>query len=315
MSDTRRNPYLLVVGCARSGTTLLQRMLDSHPELAVANDSHFITEPIEHVPIGEDPALAPDHVTWVRTYRRIHRLGLPDAAFDVAAAGASTYGEFVAGVYGEYARMRGKQIAGEKTAGFVRELPRLHGLFPWLRTIHIIRDGRDVALSTLDWAKDGKGPSKLELWQTEPVAVCALWWRRNVRAGRTDGAGLGAAHYRQVFYEALVDAAPERLRELAGFLGLPDAPEMAAYHIGRTVYSSGLTSKKAWLPPTRGLRDWRADMGERDVALFEALAGDLLDALGYERRTREVPAEIADVAERCRVWWEAKMAKRQAGQR
>jgi len=36
------NPFLFVVGCPRSGTTLLQRMLDSHPRLAVTNDTHFI---------------------------------------------------------------------------------------------------------------------------------------------------------------------------------------------------------------------------------------------------------------------------------
>ena len=38
----RLNPYLFLTGCARSGTTLLQRMLDAHPRLAVSNDTHVI---------------------------------------------------------------------------------------------------------------------------------------------------------------------------------------------------------------------------------------------------------------------------------
>ncbi len=45
--QSRGNPYLFVGGCPRSGTTLLQRMLDHHPELALANDSHFIPRALE----------------------------------------------------------------------------------------------------------------------------------------------------------------------------------------------------------------------------------------------------------------------------
>ena len=41
------NPYVFVLGCPRSGTTLLQRMLDNHPQLTVANDTHFITRAIK----------------------------------------------------------------------------------------------------------------------------------------------------------------------------------------------------------------------------------------------------------------------------
>ena len=46
-ADCSSNPYVFVVGCPRSGTTLLQRMLDNHPLLAVANDSHFIPRVVE----------------------------------------------------------------------------------------------------------------------------------------------------------------------------------------------------------------------------------------------------------------------------
>ena len=41
------NPFVFVVGCPRSGTTLLQRMLNNHPMLAVANDTHFIPRCLE----------------------------------------------------------------------------------------------------------------------------------------------------------------------------------------------------------------------------------------------------------------------------
>jgi hypothetical protein len=305
-----RNPYLFVVGCPRSGTTLLQRMLDHHPRLAVSNDSHFIPRAIEGVPIGVDPALTPELVEWVRTYRRFYRLNLPDVAVHEAAGKSRTYREFVGALYSMYGRLRGKQLAGEKTPDYVRHLPRLHALFPWARSIHIIRDGRDVALSVLEWARDGKGPSKLGLWSDEPVAVCALWWRWQVSTGRRDGEELGAHQYREVRYEDLVARPEESLRSLASFLNLPYAPEMAAYHVGKTRYKPELSAKKAWLPPTAGLRKWQTQLPERDLELFEALAGDLLCELGYQRSFEAASSETTELAERCRGWWEAELARR-----
>ena len=311
-NNAHQNPYLFVVGCPRSGTTLLQRMLDHHPRLAVANDSHFIPRAIEDVPTGVDPLLTPERVEWVRNYHRFYRLDLPDSAVSTAAATSRTYRQFVSRLYTAYARRRGKPLAGEKTPDYVRHLPRLHALFPWVKTIHIVRDGRDVVLSALDWARDDKGPGRFELWRIEPVAVCALWWRWQVSTGRRDGAALGPVHYREVRYEVMVARPEEVLRDLAAFLDLPFAPEMLAYHQGKARYEPGLDAKKAWLPPTAGLRDWRSQMAERDVELFEALAGDLLSSLGYERSVDVISPAIAKLAERCQHWWRSEIAQMEA---
>lgn len=304
------NPYLFAVGCPRSGTTLLQRMLDNHPMLAVANDSHFIPRAVEDLPVDVDPPLTPELVEWVRTYRRFYRLGLDEEAVRESAATATTYAEFVGELYSVYARRHGKELGGEKTPDYVRHLPRLHALFPWARTIHIIRDGREVAMSVLEWARDGKGPSKLALWGEEPVAVCAMWWRWLVSTGRRDGRSLGSDRYRETRYEELVEQPEPTLAGLAAFLGLPDSEDMANFHVGRTVRRPGLSAKKAWLPATPGLRNWHTDMGVRDRELFEALAGDLLSELGYERSVDSVPAEITELAGRCQEWWDAELLRR-----
>jgi hypothetical protein len=311
MENQRQNPYLFVVGCPRSGTTLLERMLDHHPQLAVANDSHFVPRAIEDVPVGVDPILTPELVDWVRTYRRFYRLELSDAAVDEAAAASGTYAEFVSALYSEYGRLRGKLLAGEKTPGYVREIPRLHALFPWVRTVHIIRDGRDVALSALEWAREDKGPGKFELWSEEPIAVCALWWRWQVSTGQRDGAAVGPAQYCEVKYEDLVAQPEQTLRHVAAFLALPFALEMLTYYEGKVRPKSGRSAKNAWLPPTQGLRDWRTQMKPRDLELFEALAGDLLSALGYERGFATISPEIAARAEEHRRWWQAGPKRRQ----
>ena len=210
-------------------------------------------------------------------------------------------------MYDELARTHGKLLGGEKTPDYVRHLPLLHGLFPWAKMVHIIRDGRDVALSTLEWARKDKGPGKFKLWQEEPVAVCALWWRWQLITGRIAGAALGPNLYHEIKYEDLVAQPEEALRKLADFLALPFAREMLEYHVGKFLDQPGLDAKKAWAPPTPGLRNWRSSMSARDVELFEAIAGDLVGALGYERDADAISPEIAGIAKRCSDWWEPKM--------
>ena len=194
----------------------------------------------------------------------------------------------------------------------MRRLPLLHGLFPNARVLHIIRDGRDTALSILQWANEKRGPGRFDLWETQPVAVTALWWRWQVGTGRRDGARLGPDRYREVGYEELVAHPAEQLTEICEFLGLPSSDQMLRYHEGRQKQAPGLSAKSAWLPPTSGLRDWRTQMRSRDVELFEALAGDMLQELGQERATSETSPEVARLAEDCRNWWDETLARKEA---
>jgi hypothetical protein len=284
-------------------------MLDHHPQLAVANDTHFIPRVLEPDQ-RTDPVLTGELVERVLTYRRFSRLGLSEQSVREIATRSETFAGFVTDMYSEFARLQGKPLAGEKTPDYVRSLPLLHKLFPWVRTIHIIRDGRDVALSLLDWAQQDKGPGRYALWKEEPVAVCALWWHRQVEAGRKDGTGIGNAHYREVSYETLVAHPAETLQGLARYLNLPFAAEMVMYYEGKVRSDLGLSAKKAWLPPTAGLRNWRREMPRRDVEMFEAIAGSLLTSLGYERACDEISDEISATAERCRRWWRSEMFRR-----
>ena len=69
------NPCVFIVGCPRSGTTLLQRMLDAHPQLAVANDSHFIPRALEAFGHDGDVPLTPALVDWVKQRSEERRVG------------------------------------------------------------------------------------------------------------------------------------------------------------------------------------------------------------------------------------------------
>ena len=303
-----RNPHVFIVGCPRSGTTLLQRMLDAHPLVAIANDPHFIHYGIRGQ--NGDVSLTPEIVERVLSYRTFCRLGLSAAEARAVAERSTTYAEFVGSLFAALARERRKPLAGEKTPHYVRYLPLLHSLFPWARVMHIIRDGRDVALSTLDWARADRGPGRFRLWHDEPVAVCALSWRWHVTTGRRDGAALGEELYAEVLYERLLADPESTLRALTAFLALPFAPEMLTYYEGKMSDRPGRSSKDRWLPPTAGLRDWRNQMPARDIELFEAIAGDLLAALGYELTFERLSPAVQRRARSCRNRWESEVRAR-----
>jgi hypothetical protein len=292
-------------------------MLDNHPLLAVANDTHFIPAAVAGERVDANLPINAELVERVRSFRTrsgkgFFRLGLPDAALDEAASRCRTYSELVTELYSRLAEMHGKALAGEKTPDYVRHLSLLHTLFPWAKFVHLIRDGRDVGLALLDWAREGKGPaSPSKIGQREPIAACALWWEWQVSSGRRDRALLGSA-YQEVRYEDLVGRPEATLRAITDFLELPFAPQMLTYHVGRTRSKAGLQTNKAWLPPTPGVRDWRRQMSPRDLELFEAIAGDLLSALGYERAIMSISPDIGALRDRHRAWWQRKLATRQA---
>jgi hypothetical protein len=204
--------------------------------------------------------------------------------------------------------LHGKPLAGEKTPDYVRHVTLLRTLFPRARFLHVIRDGRSVALSLREWAAAGKGPARFELWAKEPVAMCALWWRWQVGAGLRDGPALGP-RYREVRYEELVGM-PERVLDgITRFLGLPESPQMLRYHEGRMRSKPGLSAKQAWLPPTPGLRDWQKEMTAADLEVFEAVAGDLLSELGYPLACTTIPPDLARRSEQWRHWWSSVSAE------
>ncbi len=296
-------PYVFVVGCPRSGTTLLQRMLDAHPDLAVANDTHFIPRTLDRIEVDENLRLTSELVEFVRSYHRFKRLGIPNEAVDNAADKSATFPDFVSELYKSFAAVHGKRLAGEKTPDYVKRIPLLNRLFPDARFLHIIRDGRDVALSTLAWAHETKGPGRFELWKKHPIAVCALWWSRQVGRGRTDGLALGADKYYEVLYEELVHHTDSVLDRIADFLDLPFSNAMSRFHENKIRDDPGLSPKKAWLPATPNLRNWRTNLTDEDVALFDALAGELLAQLGYERSAADRSAQTSLTAEQCRMWW------------
>jgi hypothetical protein len=158
----------------------------------------------------------------------------------------------------------------------------LHALWPQSRFVHLIRDGRDVALSLMNWPKvRNKTPGKFPTWKEDPVTTASFWWELNVRRAREAGGLLGPELYHEMRYESLVAHPEQECAALCDFLGLKYEEAMLHYHEAYGKAGAGQVAGRERQPITTGLRNWRTQMLAHDVEHFEAAAGALLGELGY----------------------------------
>ena len=193
--------------------------------------------------------------------------------------------------YGLYAEKQGKARYGDKTPGYVKQMGMVQRSLPEARFIHLIRDGRDVALS-----REGRIAA-----EEMTVERHALIWKRRINRARGQVPRL--KHYTEVRYEDLVRDPEPTLRKICEFIELPyDAGDARLPRaLGRAPPGDrprprrrGRRRPEAGRGAARGpfARDRSAARGPRralaelmppeDVAEFEAIAADLLEDLGYE---------------------------------
>jgi hypothetical protein len=286
------NPYVFFVGSPRSGTTLLQRLVDAHRELAVIHETLWIARFYEQRRgVDAHGSVTPELIDRLLAEPRFLRLEIGRAELErLLDGGGRSYESFVSAIFDLYGKARGKPLVGDKSPGYVRSIPTLHLLWPRAKFVHLIRDGRDVVLSAVAWKKADSVFRDFRSWRDDPWTTAALWWERSVRLGCQAGSALPPGRYYELRYEALVEDTEAECRRLCSFLGLRFDSRMLRFHEGRTHDDARLSSKRRWLPPTPRLRDWRTEMSPDAVARFEAAAGPLLDELGYERAAARLPS-------------------------
>jgi hypothetical protein len=295
------NPYVFIVGCPRSGNTLLQRIVDAHPDIAVISQTRWIPRWFEkRRGLTPEGLVTRQLVEELLGYDRFAKLKIGREELEnlIGHSEPIPYSDFVAGIFDLYGQRQGKRLVGDKTPRYARSIRILHALWPRAKFVHIIRDGRDVCLSVLDWEYADRGPARFASWSEDPVTTVALWWERYLHLGREAGASLDPGLYHEVRYESLVTRPAAECKALCDFLGLPYDNAMLRFHEGREKADPSLDAKKAWRPTTSGLRDWRSQMTLGDIERFEAAAGDLLEELGYPRAVPDPPQEKLEEATR-----------------
>jgi sulfotransferase family protein len=267
---------VVIVGAARSGSGLLGARLTAGSALAIPPDGGFLA-PLERRYGGRrwTPAMAARVVAEVACDPAFRRWGVDPGAVAarVVTARPASLGETVSGFYAAYAEAHGRTRFGDATPHDVFMLDRLDRLWPGMRVVHMLRDGRDVAAAHLDAAAHGV-PGL-----AGSVQAAAAGWRAAVLHARAAGDRLGP-RLLTVRYERLVADPRGVLGEVCGFLELPFEPAML-----RQLEHVDLPDEpRFWrvghdLVP--GAREWRRELSPGQIAAFEAVAGDELEACGY----------------------------------
>jgi hypothetical protein len=180
---------IFIVGCHRSGTTLLRLLLDSHPNISCGPETGFLTD---FAGITRDPM-----------WPHLQQYGFPKEYWHRKVA------ELFDSFQSDYACARGKARWAEKTPNYALHLDYINELFPTCQVVHIIRDGRDVVASHLD------------RWGYISAVKATRKWPLYIDRTRRVGALLPATRYREVRYEDLVGDTEAVMRELLDFLGEP----------------------------------------------------------------------------------------------
>lgn len=253
-------PPIFVVGCPRSGTTMMSELLRDSP-WGAPFETHFI---IKHMKAlnGDLDLTQPEKfhrvVKAILRERPIMQLNL---ALDIEEFYESLeqydYAHVVDQLIARHRKQQGYKSWGDKTPLYVQHCDELNNLFPDAKIIVMIRDGRDVALSLLkkDW-----GPSN--------IFSCAELWKdcyediENMQ--RLESKGL----LRIVRYEEMLRNPEVVIPEVYKFLGQTLNDEFfkkSLAHVRRDNYNK-----------------WQSSMSVRQLAIFEGVAANTLEKLGYE---------------------------------
>jgi hypothetical protein len=278
-----------IIASARSGTTFLRLTLNAHPEVAVPPESRFITELYRgEAEVDRDPFLHD-----LSNHKRFKAWGLSvDAvAAEIGDRVRLPYSEAIAAAYRAYARKEGKSRWGDKTPRYIQNIPLLVELFPDARFIHLVRDGRNVALS---YSHVEFGPKTL--------ARAADLWARRVAAGIRDGRSLPHGRYIEVRSEDLAEDPEGEVKDICEFLGITYDPAM--FEEERRLRGTVEKDKHNYDPRAAGrdhMSSWQTEMDPAAVEVFEAVAGEVLSQLGYERRFPS-PGPLAKLKARLGLW-------------
>jgi hypothetical protein len=283
------SPYFLV-GFQRSGTTLLRLMLNAHPAIAIPHDSAQLwlryrsrLEQYNNLRTGDDVRAIVDSLL---AEPRIQAWQTPLEKESLLQEPLPTsFPAIMRRFHQVYARFHGKRYWGDKNTGNLMELDQLNAMFPTCKIIHLVRDGRDCALSHL---------SKEYVYGYENTLRVAVEWKEQVTLCHKMGAMLPSERFYELRYEDLLADPEKELSRLCAFLGIFFSPLMLKYHeqIGKYVPENrmGLWPLLNRPPVASNAFKWKSRMKTGDRAVFERIAGPVLREFGYET----LPSPVRD---------------------
>ncbi|MEV1166792.1 sulfotransferase [Nonomuraea sp. NPDC049784] len=271
---------VFVIGCPRSGTTMLQLMLHSHPRMAVPPETRFLIPAYYRRRTWGDLRIASRRralAQWIATDRstKFRELKIDKDEFvRQVVEGPGSLGSVFGTAFRMYADRFDKARWGDKRPSYVKQVDLLLRLFPDAQFIHLIRDGRDCVASLKEMP-----------WYTLDSFHAISTWAEAIDAGGRLRRTLSEDTYYELRYEDLTDDPSTELKKLCHFLDEDYSPAMVS---PREAASVAVPQHKVWHSNTHGevtrsrVGSWAKRLDDWEIALAEHMLGDRLESMGYE---------------------------------
>jgi hypothetical protein len=294
-----------IVGCSRSGTTLLQVLIDTHPNLSLPPESHIYDRFGPFWRMYGDLTLKCNRARLIGSllndnFIREWRLDAMREDIERRLQREDRVG-IVSALFSAYAERHGALRWGDKTPEHIRHLREIRADFPTAKLIHLVRDGRDVA-------------EAMRRMVFGPVTAIGLAheWQREVNHWREFCREYGTGNTLLVRYEDLVTSPRKTVGEVLRFVGELEVDTLADY--ASTSLSRSLGIQSAWHSSLRQgistdkIGRYRRHFTARDIEAFESIAGETLSSYGYvpghakPRRATSLQVAYASFADRVVRW-------------
>lgn len=281
-SGSQQNTPVFIVGCGRSGTTLLRMMLNTHPDLVIPQESHFVYQLARRRASGswsgdlEDPREWEHFLSFLREHRYwAHwKLSFAELRERLEELPVRTHRLVFRTIFEQLVGGRSSLRWGDKTPMHVQYLLLLEQLFPDAQFVHVIRDGRDVAMSLMS-----------RRWGPRHMSLAGYYWKWLTLSGAVSGAILGPKRYRELRFEDLLTNPEAELQSLCAWLGLEYLPELLDFHATEAAsdYAKGGPVALRLKEPLDSSHTclWKSNMSPRHQRSLVKQAGAALRYFGY----------------------------------
>lgn len=270
---------VFIVGAPRSGTTMLQFIMDDLQNLSMpTGESHFV------IPLFRCQQNFPNLDTRTGMHHLLQTINdfnpiflyqdLHGVKFDVdrltdefLAEGRTSVRDVIAGIFDHNARGKGKARWGDKTPYYALHLDKLIEWWPNARIIHLVRDGRDVALSLFGRQHD---------FSAYNIYYAAQYWQKYVDVCREQGSRLPADQYLEIRYEDVLNDKDAAMRIICDFIGEPLPNEALQPQAGLSE-----ASRQLKVVNKDNQNKWRRALNAWQIRVFESEAGATLQQSGY----------------------------------
>lgn len=248
---------IFIGGEGRSGTTLMRAIINSHPNIICGSETHCFT----------NDSLKEYYRQCKEGYRaRIAEFD-PDPEHKINLMFQSMFNNF----FGEYAKTHNKARWADKTPYNIKSIDFYLDVFEGnIKFIHMIRDGRDVALSMLGMT-----------WGPQTVEDAANSWKDIILESRKH---VGKPYFIEIKYEDLIRSPAETVKRVCHLLGERYYPKMLDESSRDVESGRSESSYSQIVRPLYGssVYRWKKEMDNSQLKSFMSIAGDVIVDLGYD---------------------------------